>query len=161
MFERVEIWTDGACSPNPGPGGWAAIVKWSGHSLELCGHADMTTNNRMELLACVEGLQSLDGPCAVTLYTDSLYVKNGITAWIKKWKANGWRTADKQPVKNKLLWEQLDALQSRHAVTWKWVKGHSGNGMNARADELAQRASGTWREDARAPEVLHKTWNTR
>jgi len=136
----VEIFTDGACKGNPGPGGWGALLRWGKYTRELQGFADQTTNNIMELTAVIQALQALKEPCQVTLTTDSTYVKNGITQWIDKWKQNGWRTAGKKPVKNRQLWENLDQEVQRHSITWKWVKGHAGHPENERADELANEA---------------------
>ena len=134
----VEIWTDGACSGNPGPGGWGAILTYRGHEKELKGGAAETTNNRMELQAAIEALSALTRRSDVTLHTDSVYVKDGITKWMPNWKMRGWKTADKKPVKNKDLWEALDAQILNHDVTWRWVKGHAGDPMNERADALAR-----------------------
>ncbi len=136
--KRVTVYTDGACSGNPGPGGWGAILVYGGKSKELCGGEQLTTNNRMELTAACAALVALTRPCAVVLYTDSQYVKGGITGWIFGWKKNGWKTADKKPVKNADLWQRLEAARQRHAVDWHWVKGHAGHDMNERADELAR-----------------------
>jgi ribonuclease HI len=138
MSERVTIHTDGACSGNPGPGGWGAILTFGDHEKELNGGEEHTTNNRMELLAAISAFDALKRPCSVDLHTDSEYLKNGITGWIKNWKKNGWRTADKKPVKNIDLWQRLDAALSQHDVRWHWVKGHAGHAMNERADELAR-----------------------
>jgi len=135
---RVEIYTDGACSGNPGPGGWGAILRWRGHEKELNGGEAQTTNNRMELLAAITALETLSRAMAIDLYTDSTYVRDGITKWMKSWKARGWRTADKKPVKNRDLWERLDAANQRHDIAWHWVKGHAGHPENERADELAR-----------------------
>jgi ribonuclease HI len=135
----VEIYTDGACSGNPGPGGWGALLRYNGNERELCGGEAETTNNRMELRAAIEALNALKRPCTVHLHTDSTYVKQGITEWIKRWKANGWRTAGKKPVKNQDLWEALDEALARHDIRWHWVKGHAGHPENERADELARR----------------------
>ncbi len=135
---RLTIYTDGACSGNPGPGGWGAILKFGEHRKELMGGERDTTNNRMELLAAIESLEALKRPSAVDLYTDSNYVKNGITTWIHGWKRNGWKTADKKPVKNAELWQRLDAALVPHKVDWHWVKGHAGHPENERADELAR-----------------------
>lgn len=136
--DLVEIWTDGACSGNPGPGGWGAILTCRGHEKELKGGESETTNNRMELTAAIEALNALTRRSTVSVHTDSSYVKDGITKWMVNWKTRGWKTADKKPVKNKDLWEQLDAQILNHSVTWYWVKGHAGNEMNERADELAR-----------------------
>jgi ribonuclease HI len=136
----VEIWTDGACSGNPGPGGWGVLLRWGGHERELCGgEASPTTNNRMELTAAIQALESLTRPVTVRLHTDSTYVRNGITGWLASWKRNGWLTAAKQPVKNADLWQRLEAACARHGVTWLWVKGHNGHPENERADALANR----------------------
>lgn len=137
---RVEIWTDGACSGNPGPGGWGAVLRWGGHEKELSGGEPTTTNNRMEMMAAIAALESLKRPVAVDLYTDSVYVRSGITTWLADWKRRGWRTADKKPVKNLELWHRLDAAAARHKVRWHWVKGHAGHPENERADALARAA---------------------
>ncbi len=137
--KRVTIYTDGACSGNPGPGGWGAILAYNGAEKELCGGEQLTTNNRMELTAACAALESLTRPCGVDLWTDSQYVKGGITGWIHGWKRNGWKTADKKPVKNADLWERLEAARAKHEVEWHWVKGHAGHDMNERADELARK----------------------
>ena len=137
MTITVQIWTDGACSGNPGPGGWGTILRYGEVEKELSGGAADTTNNRMELTAAIEGLKALTRPCAVELTTDSSYVKDGITKWIKGWKARGWKTANKQPVKNQDLWQALDAEVERHDVEWHWVKGHAGHPENERCDALA------------------------
>ena len=139
MTSRVAIWTDGACSGNPGPGGWGAILCADGRERELCGGEPATTNNRMELTAAIAALEALKRPCRVELHTDSQYLRGGVTAWIHNWKRNGWRTADKKPVKNEDLWRRLDAAAERHAIDWRWVKGHAGDEMNERADALARR----------------------
>ena len=139
MTETITIWTDGACSGNPGPGGWGAILRLNGADRELNGGAPATTNNRMELMAAISALESLDEPSDVDLHTDSQYVRGGITGWMAGWKRNGWRTADRKPVKNMELWQQLDAATARHKVRWHWVKGHAGHPENERADELARR----------------------
>ncbi|MEE2951105.1 RNase HI [Fulvimarina manganoxydans] len=136
--KRVEIFTDGACSGNPGPGGWGAILRFGGAEKELKGGEPETTNNRMELLAAIEALSALTRPCAVDLHSDSEYMRNGITKWIHGWKKNGWKTADRKPVKNAELWQKLDAERERHDVTFHWVKGHAGHVDNERADELAR-----------------------
>lgn len=137
-MKEVIVYTDGACSGNPGPGGWGAWLISGGHSKELTGGMSETTNNKMELTAAIEGLKSLKSPCQVTLYTDSVYVKDGITKWIHNWKKNGWRTANRKPVKNAELWQALEAAVERHDITWKWVKGHAGDPGNEKADELAR-----------------------
>jgi len=136
----VHIFTDGACKGNPGPGGWGAIMKYGDHVKELNGYSSKTTNNIMEITAVIEALKSLTRPCAIILTTDSNYVKDGITQWIHNWKKKGWKTANKQPVKNKECWLQLDVEVQRHQIKWKWVKGHSGHPENERADELANEA---------------------
>lgn len=138
MSDIVEIWTDGACSGNPGPGGWGAILVYRGREKDLSGGEQLTTNNRMELMAAISALETLKRPCTVALHTDSQYVKGGITGWIHGWKRNGWKTADKKPVKNEDLWKRLEAALARHTVEWRWVKGHAGDVMNERADELAR-----------------------
>jgi ribonuclease HI len=137
---RVTIHTDGACSGNPGPGGWGAILQWGGHTRELKGGEAHTTNNRMELMAAIAALETLKRPCNVDLHTDSQYLRQGITSWIEGWKRNGWRTGDKKPVKNVDLWQRLDAAVQRHTVHWHWVPGHAGHDLNERADELAREA---------------------
>jgi ribonuclease HI len=136
--QLVEIYTDGACSGNPGPGGWGALLKYGPRAKEICGgEAAGTTNNRMELMAAIQALESLTRPAMVRLHTDSSYVRNGIVSWLPNWKRNGWRTADKKPVKNADLWQRLDAATQRHQVQWLWVKGHAGDPGNDRADALA------------------------
>lgn len=135
---RVEIWTDGACSGNPGPGGWGAILTFNGVEKELSGGEELTTNNRMELTAAIMALEALTRPCAINLHTDSIYVRDGVTGWIHNWKKRGWKTADKKPVKNVELWQRLDEAAQRHDIHWKWVKGHAGDEMNERADLLAR-----------------------
>lgn len=135
----VEIWTDGACKGNPGIGGWGAWLKAGGHEKELWGGEAHTTNNKMELTAVIEALAALKRPCNVTLHVDSTYVMQGITKWIYGWKRNNWRTADKKPVKNADLWQRLEQETTRHTIEWKWVKGHSGDIGNEKADELANR----------------------
>ncbi len=135
---EVTIFTDGACSGNPGPGGWGAILVSGPHRKELSGGEAETTNNRMELLAAITALETLKGPSKVDLWTDSNYVRDGITKWIHGWKRNGWRTADKKPVKNAELWQRLDIARARHEIAWHWVKGHAGHIENERADELAR-----------------------
>ena len=138
---KVELFTDGACKGNPGPGGWGALLKYGANEKELWGGEDNTTNNRMELMAAIEGLKALTRPCQVILTTDSKYVKQGINQWLAGWKKNGWKTASKQPVKNKDLWQALDGECSRHEVEWHWVKGHAGHAGNERADQLANRGA--------------------
>ncbi len=134
----VDIYTDGACSGNPGPGGWGALLIAKGREKELCGGEPVTTNNRMELFGAIAGLEALTQPAQVRLHTDSQYVRNGITQWIHRWKANGWRTADKKPVKNVDLWQRLDGALARHRVEFFWVRGHAGHPENERADALAR-----------------------
>ena len=135
--ELVVIYADGACKGNPGPGGWGAWISMGGHSKELCGGEPVTTNNRMELTAVIHALQALKRSCNVKIYTDSVYVQKGMTEWLKNWKARGWRTADKKPVKNDDLWQALDILAQQHQIEWLWVKGHAGDAGNERADALA------------------------
>ncbi len=137
---RVDIFTDGACSGNPGPGGWAAILRSGAHEKELSGGQVSTTNNRMELTAVIRGLETLKRPTSVTVHTDSRYVMDGVTQWMSRWKKNGWKTSDKKPVKNEELWRELDSLCERHDVHWRWVRGHSGHDENERADALARAA---------------------
>ena len=139
-IEPVEIHTDGACSGNPGPGGWGAVLRWRGHERELKGGEAETTNNRMELLAAINALEALKRPSRVVIWTDSGYVKDGITGWIEGWKKNGWKTAGRQPVKNRDLWERLERACARHEVEWRWLKGHAGHPLNERADALARAA---------------------
>lgn len=139
--QRVEIFTDGSCSGNPGPGGWGAILRFNGTEKELSGGADETTNNRMEMTAVIKALEALKRPCVVDLYTDSKYVMDGTTQWLRGWKARGWKTADRKPVKNVDLWEQIDAQVARHQVTFHWVKGHAGHAENERVDVLARLAT--------------------
>jgi ribonuclease HI len=138
--DRVTIHTDGACSGNPGPGGWGVILQWGDHTRELKGGEAHTTNNRMELMAAIMALETLKRPCEVDLHTDSEYLRQGITEWINGWKRNGWRTAARKPVKNSDLWQRLDAAVHRHTVRWHWVRGHAGHDLNERADELAREA---------------------
>ena len=139
MSDHVVVYTDGACKGNPGPGGWGAWLRWGDHERELFGGDASTTNNRMELTAVIEALSALRRRCTVTIHTDSEYVRKGITEWIGNWKARGWKTADRKPVKNIELWQRLDALVQRHEVHWRWVKGHAGDPGNERADALANR----------------------
>ncbi len=136
--ENIEIFTDGACSGNPGPGGWGALLRYKGHEKELSGGEAATTNNRMELLAAIMALEALKRPSLVDLHTDSTYLRDGITKWIHGWKRNGWKTAAKKPVKNVDLWQRLEQALSPHEVRWHWVKGHAGHPENERADELAR-----------------------
>ena len=138
MSRRVSIWTDGACSGNPGPGGWGVVLRYGAHEKELRGGEALTTNNRMELTAAIQALEALTRPSEATLHTDSQYLRGGVTAWIDGWKRNGWRTAARKPVKNEDLWRRLDTARDRHAVEWRWVKGHADDELNARADELAR-----------------------
>ncbi len=135
----VIIYTDGACSGNPGPGGWGARLEYGGADREIYGGEAETTNNRMELMAAIEALNALKKPCNVTLYTDSSYVRDGITIWIHNWRKNNWRTANKKPVKNADLWRRLDEAHQRHEMNWQWIRGHAGHEGNERADELARR----------------------
>lgn len=137
---HVELYTDGACSGNPGPGGWGALLRYKGTEKELSGAEPETTNNRMELMAAIEGLKAVKRTCDVTLYTDSKYVLQGVTEWMDGWKSRGWKTADKKPVKNQDLWMALDEQVNRHHVKWQWVKGHNGHIENERVDELARMA---------------------
>jgi ribonuclease HI len=137
-MKHVEIFTDGACSGNPGPGGWGAILRWNGTEKELSGGEAETTNNRMELMAAISALEALKEPVTADLFTDSSYVRDGIGKWMFGWKKNGWKTADKKPVKNAELWQRLDEANKRHKVEWHWVKGHAGHPENERADELAR-----------------------
>ena len=136
-MSRVQIFTDGACKGNPGPGGWGAVLRFGDRERELSGSENPTTNNRMELMAAIAALEALLRPCEVDLTTDSVYVRDGITKWIHGWKRNGWRTASRDPVKNAELWQRLDAAAARHRVVWHWVKGHAGHPENERADRLA------------------------
>ncbi len=136
-IKTVEVFTDGACRGNPGPGGWGAILRYAKHEREIYGAEAHTTNNRMELMAAIGALENLKEVCKVSLTTDSQYVKGGITTWMVKWKQNGWRTSDRQPVKNRDLWERLDAATVHHRIEWHWVKGHSGHAENERCDQLA------------------------
>lgn len=144
--DLIEIHTDGACSGNPGPGGWGAILSWRGRERELSGGEPLTTNNRMELMAAIAALEALKRPMRVRLHTDSEYLRQGITSWLAGWRARGWRTADKKPVKNQDLWERLDAARARHDVEWRWLKGHAGHAENERADQLARAAIKRLRE---------------
>ena len=138
MTNRVVVFTDGACSGNPGPGGWGAILSYNGHVRELNGGEQLTTNNRMELMAAIMALEALTRPCDVDIHTDSQYVRQGVTGWIHGWKRNGWKTAAKKPVKNVDLWQRLDEATQRHNIEWHWVKGHAGDELNERADVLAR-----------------------
>jgi len=134
----IDIYSDGACSGNPGPGGWGAVLRWRGHERELKGGEADTTNNRMEMMAAIQALESLKRPSRVRVHTDSTYLRNGITQWIHAWKAKGWKTANKKPVKNIDLWQRLEAAIERHDVEWRWIKGHAGHPENERADQLAR-----------------------
>lgn len=139
MDSMVEIYSDGACKGNPGPGGWGALLRYGGNEKELCGGEANTTNNRMELMAAIQALEAITRPSQVRITTDSQYVKQGVTAWMARWKRNGWRTADRKPVKNRDLWERLDQALSPHELQWHWVRGHTGHPENERADQLANR----------------------
>lgn len=145
MADAVELFTDGACQGNPGPGGWGVLLRYGGVEKELSGAEPATTNNRMELTAVIRGLEALKRPCRVVVTTDSQYVRNGITDWIRRWRRNGWRTADRQPVKNSDLWQRLDQVAAGHEVEWRWVRGHAGHPENERADRLATAAIATVR----------------
>jgi ribonuclease HI len=138
VSQGVSIWTDGACSGNPGPGGWGAVLRYGDRQKELKGGEGLTTNTRMELTAAIEALRSLNRSCEVILHTDSQYLRGGVTSWIHGWKRNGWRTADKKPVKNEDLWRALDAAAEPHTIQWRWVKGHANDELNERADQLAR-----------------------
>jgi ribonuclease HI len=144
-LKQVEIFTDGACSGNPGPGGWGAILRWDGKQRELSGGMAHTTNNQMELTAAIKALEALKEKCAVNLYSDSSYLRDGIKTWIHGWKKNGWKTADKKPVKNAGLWQALDAARGKHDVEFHWIKGHAGHPENERCDELAREALAPFR----------------
>ena len=148
--ESVEAFTDGACIGNPGPGGWGAVLRWNGVERELSGGEAATTNNRMEMMAAIQALESLTRQVRVRVHTDSKYLKDGITLWLPKWKKNGWRTAAKEPVKNADLWRRLEAASGEHTVTWHWVRGHTGHAENERADRLARTAAEAAR-DAKEP----------
>ena len=152
----VDIFTDGACSGNPGPGGWGAILRYGEVEKELSGGEPLTTNNRMELMAAIAALEALKRPSTVRLYTDSAYLRNGIMQWLKGWKRNGWKTADKKPVKNVDLWQRLEAALGEHRIEWIWVKGHAGHPENERADELARNAIAAIRKDAAPHPALTK-----
>lgn len=144
--DEVELFTDGACLGNPGPGGWAALLRWHGTEKLLAGGEAATTNNRMELMAAIAGLEALKRPCSIRLTTDSRYVQQGIEQWLPKWRANGWRTADRQPVKNQELWRRLATACERHTVRWAWVRGHSGHSENERVDVAAREQAERFRE---------------
>lgn len=139
--EVIEIHTDGACKGNPGPGGWGAWLRYGEHEADMCGGEALTTNNRMEMMAVIKALEALKRACKVKIYTDSVYVQKGMTEWIHNWKARGWKTSDKKPVKNDDLWKQLDKLVQSHEIEWIWVKGHAGNAGNERADALANQGA--------------------
>ena len=139
--DRVTIHTDGSCLSNPGPGGWAAILRWRDNEREIVGHESGTTNNRMELMAAIMGLNAVTRAMPIDLHTDSRYVMNGVQEWMPRWKANGWKTASKKPVANQDLWQQLDEAVSRHHIRWHWVKGHAGDELNERCDQLARTAA--------------------
>lgn len=143
---RVEIFTDGACSGNPGPGGWGAILRLGEVEKEFSGGEALTTNNRMELTAAIRALEALTRPCAVDLYTDSQYLRGGVMSWMRGWKKNGWRTVDKKPVKNQDLWQELDRLIVAHEIEWHWVRGHAGHAENERADELAREGMAPYKQ---------------
>ncbi len=143
-MKKVELFTDGGCRGNPGLGGWGALLRYGVHERTLCGAEPDTTNNRMELRAVIEGLKALKEPVEVTITTDSQYVKKGVTEWMANWKRNGWKTAGKKPVKNRDLWEELDAQLQRHRVHWRWVRGHAGHEENERVDALANQAMDAW-----------------
>ncbi|NOZ31909.1 MAG: ribonuclease HI [Alphaproteobacteria bacterium] len=150
MSQGVTIYTDGACSGNPGPGGWGAVLQFNGTIKKLCGGEQLTTNNRMELTAAIEAFKALKLPCKVDIHTDSQYVKGGITSWISNWKRNGWKTAAKKPVKNVDLWQELEAAIAGHDVRWHWVKGHDGNDGNELADQLANDGMAPFQTDVSA-----------
>jgi ribonuclease HI len=158
MTERphVTIWTDGACSGNPGPGGWGAVLMASGREKDLCGGEVLTTNNRMELMAAISALEALRKPSLVDIHTDSQYLRGGITGWIKAWKRNGWHTKDRKPVKNVDLWERLDALTQAHEVRWHWVKGHAGTEANECADALAREGMKPFMKKKKAKPAAHE-----
>ena len=143
-MSQVEIWTDGACAGNPGPGGWGAILRYGRHEKELKGGEALTTNNRMELTAAIVALDSLTRPCSVSLHTDSQYLRGGVNGWLAGWKRNGWRTIDRKPVKNEDLWRRLDVAAARHDVQWLWVRGHAGHELNERADQLARQGMASY-----------------
>lgn len=148
------VYTDGACRGNPGPGGWGAVLRYNGHERHLHGGETPTTNNRMELMAAIQALEALREPCAITLFTDSTYVKQGLTEWLPQWRRRNWKTADKKSVKNQDLWQRLDAAAARHRIEWRWVKGHSGDAGNELADQLANRGVDEV-AGARAPRPMH------
>lgn len=145
-MSRIEIYTDGACSGNPGPGGWGATLIAGRHRKEICGGAPETTNNRMEMMAAIKALEALKSPSEVRLFTDSSYLKDGITRWIINWRRNGWKNAAKKPVKNADLWRQIETLGEEHSIDWRWVKGHAGHPENERADELARQGMAAFKK---------------
>jgi len=149
MNEPVQIFTDGACSGNPGPGGWGAVLRFDGKEKELKGGEPVTTNNRMELMAAISALETLKRDCSVDMFTDSNYLKDGITKWIHSWRRNGWRTAERKPVKNAELWQRLDAALGRHQIRWHWVRGHAGHAENERADALAREGMAPFKRHVR------------
>ena len=149
MNEPVQIFTDGACSGNPGPGGWGAVLRFDGKEKELKGGEPVTTNNRMELMAAISALETLKRDCSVDMFTDSNYLKDGITKWIHSWRRNGWRTAERKPVKNAELWQRLDAALGRHQIRWHWVRGHAGHAENERADALARAGMAPFKRSVR------------
>jgi ribonuclease HI len=154
MTGKVIIHTDGACSGNPGPGGWGAVLQYGETVKELKGGEALTTNNRMELTAAIEALNALKRKCEVELHTDSVYVKDGLTKWIFGWKKNGWKTSDKKPVKNVELWQALDTAVARHVIDWRWVKGHAGDAFNERADQLANEGMAPFKPKRRRSELM-------
>ena len=147
----VEAWTDGGCKPNPGPGGWGAVLRYGSHQRELSGADPATTNNRMELMAAISALEALKKPCRVDLHTDSQYLRDGVMSYLARWKQNGWRTADKKPVKNIDLWQRLDAAMRQHQIRWHWLRGHAGHALNERADLLARQAIAEIRAAGKTP----------
>lgn len=151
MDEALEIFTDGACSGNPGPGGWGALMVWKGAEKELTGGEAQTTNNRMELTAAIMAIEAVKRPVPIRLYTDSEYLRKGVSEWLRGWKARGWRTADKKPVKNQDLWERLDAAIAAHRIEWIWVKGHAGHAGNERADALARQGMAPFLPQEKTP----------
>jgi len=153
-MKLVTIHTDGGCEPNPGPGGWAAVLEMGGQVRELSGGSPDTTNNRMEMQAAIEALRALPEPRKVEIFTDSQYLRKGVCEWLKGWKARGWKTAEKQPVKNQDLWMQLDALVAGHAIHWRWLKGHAGHKLNERCDELAAAEISKVRSQFRPPQLV-------
>lgn len=152
MSGIVEIWTDGACSGNPGPGGWGVLMRYNGHERQLSGGEPQTTNNRMELTAAIRALSALKRRCTVHVHTDSQYVRGGVTGWIETWKKNGWKTSAKKPVKNEDLWRELDSAAGRHHIVWHWVRGHAGHTENEKADELARAGMAPFMDKRRGAE---------